>query len=79
MGWLLEIRDITKSFSGVPVLNGVSLSLQAGEIHALVGENGAGKSTLMKVVAGLHQPDAGELRLDGNPTRFRSPHEALQA
>lgn len=79
MGWLLEICDITKSFSGVPVLNGVSLSLQAGEIHALVGENGAGKSTLMKVVAGLHQPDAGELRLDGNPTRFRSPHEALQA
>ena len=76
---LLEACGISKSFAGVRVLDGVSLSVNSGEIHALVGENGAGKSTLMKVLTGLHSPDAGELRLDGQPVRFRNAHAAKTA
>jgi inositol transport system ATP-binding protein len=75
---LLEARDLRKSFSGVEVLHGVALELHRGEVHAVVGENGAGKSTLMKLLAGLEQPDAGELRLDGAPVFIGSPHEALR-
>ena len=61
MAPLLEMRDIRKSFLGVEVLHGVGLDCDAGEIHAVVGENGAGKSTLMKVLAGVHPPDGGEV------------------
>ncbi len=57
----LEMRGITKSFAGNTVLAGVDLAAAGGEVHALVGENGAGKSTLMKVLAGVHQPDAGRV------------------
>jgi len=71
------MRRIVKSFGGAQALRGVSLESAPGEVHALVGENGAGKSTLMKILAGHHYPDAGEIALDGNLVRFRSPHEAL--
>jgi inositol transport system ATP-binding protein len=79
MDWLFEARELTKSFSGVQVLSGVSFCLRAGEVHAVVGENGAGKSTLMKLLAGLEQPDSGDLRLKGYPVRFRGPHDALRS
>src|SRR5438270_63401 len=73
----LEMRGITKSFAGNNVLAGVSLRASAGEVHALVGENGAGKSTLMKILAGVHQPDGGEILIDGKPIRFSGPADAL--
>ncbi len=63
---LLEARAITKRFGGVRALEGVSASFHAGEVVAVMGENGAGKSTLMKCLAGVHQPDAGEVAVDGN-------------
>src|SRR5262245_49066097 len=75
----LEMRGITKSFAGNTVLADVSLTARAGEVHALVGENGAGKSTLMKILAGVHQPDAGEIFIDGAPRAFARPADALTA
>jgi len=71
------MQGITKRFPGVLANDAVDFDLAAGEIHALLGENGAGKSTLMKILYGLVQPDAGELRLRGTPVRFRSPRDAL--
>src|SRR5689334_11690526 len=73
----LEMRGITKSFAGNAVLTGVNLAAAAGEVHALVGENGAGKSTLMKILAGVHHPDAGETLIDGQVVRFSRPGDAL--
>ncbi|HMG72512.1 MAG TPA: sugar ABC transporter ATP-binding protein [Pyrinomonadaceae bacterium] len=73
----LEMRGINKSFAGNTVLAEVNLSARAGEVHALVGENGAGKSTLMKILAGVYQPDAGEILIDGQPVRFARPSDAL--
>ncbi len=73
---LVEMRDITKVFPGVVALDHVSFACEAGEVHAVVGENGAGKSTLMKILAGVYQPDAGEILIDGQPVRITSPHEA---
>jgi ABC-type sugar transport system ATPase subunit len=73
----LEMRGITKSFAGNRVLAGVSLRAAAGEVHALVGENGAGKSTLMKVLAGVHRPDGGEILIEGRPAHFSKPADAL--
>ena len=61
---LLEVRDVRKRFAGVKALDGVSLTVQPGEVLALVGENGAGKSTLMKILAGVYRPDAGQFFLD---------------
>jgi len=73
----LEMRGITKRFAGNTVLAGVDLRAAAGEVHALVGENGAGKSTLMKILAGVHQPDAGEVLIEGEAVRFARPAAAL--
>jgi ABC-type sugar transport system ATPase subunit len=72
------MQGIAKSFPGVQALDDVDLSVQAGEVHALVGENGAGKSTLIKILAGVHQPDRGQIRVDGRPIHFASPRAALQ-
>ncbi|MBM3876286.1 MAG: sugar ABC transporter ATP-binding protein [Verrucomicrobia bacterium] len=74
---LLEARSLTKSFPGVRALKGVSLSVQRGEVLAVIGENGAGKSTLMKILAGVQTADSGEILLDGQPAAIRSVHDAL--
>lgn len=79
----LEMRGISKSFSGNTVLDGVNIAAKAGEVLALLGENGAGKSTLMKILAGVHQPDdladGGEILIDGQPVKFARPADALAA
>ncbi|MEJ7749544.1 MAG: ATP-binding cassette domain-containing protein, partial [Candidatus Limnocylindrales bacterium] len=75
----MEARGIVKSFPGVLANDQVDFDLRPSEIHALLGENGAGKSTLMNVLAGLYQPDAGSLRIDGRPVAFRSPRDAIAA
>jgi ribose transport system ATP-binding protein len=76
---ILTVRGVTKSFPGVRALKGVDLTIYPGEVHALVGENGAGKSTLMKILAGAQGPDGGEIKLDGKPVHFHSPHQARLA
>lgn len=75
---LLAIRGIRKAFPGVVALDGVSFTLKAGTVHALMGENGAGKSTLMKIIAGVYIPDQGQILLNGRPVELRSPIDALQ-
>jgi ribose transport system ATP-binding protein len=74
---LLEVSGIGKSFPGVRALHEVAFSVGAGEVVAVLGENGAGKSTLMKILAGVQEPDAGEIRLEGRPVRIRSVEEGL--
>ncbi|MGL4650074.1 MAG: ATP-binding cassette domain-containing protein, partial [Caldilineaceae bacterium] len=66
----LIARDIRKSFGGVAALRDGQFELLPGEVHALLGENGAGKSTLIKIFTGVHQPDGGELVLEGKPVHF---------
>jgi rhamnose transport system ATP-binding protein len=73
---LLELRGVTKSFGAVRALRGVSLSLQPGEVHALLGENGAGKSTLIKVVTGAHQPDGGTIQIASEEVAHLTPAKA---
>jgi ribose transport system ATP-binding protein len=70
----LEARRVTKTFPGVKALQDVSIHLKRGSIHALLGENGAGKSTLIKVITGVHQPDSGEILLDGVLAQIRNAH-----
>jgi len=75
---VLELSDISKSFPGVNVLNGVNFALRAGEIHALLGENGAGKSTLVNLIGGVFPPDAGEIRIMGRPVHLKGPHDSIR-
>lgn len=75
---LLELRGISKSFSGVRVLENVHLEIRAAEVHALVGENGAGKSTLMNIVSGVVPADHGEVLWEGRPVHLRGPREAQE-
>ena len=75
----LAVRGVSKSFPGVKALDGVSLSLGQGQIHALLGENGAGKSTLIKILTGVHRPDSGEVTLHGEARHFHTPHDAIAA
>ncbi|MFT5324443.1 MAG: ribose transport system ATP-binding protein [Planctomycetaceae bacterium] len=74
---LLEVRDVTKGFPGVIALSHVKLTLGHGEVLALIGENGAGKSTLMKILAGVQEPDSGQLLIDGKPVRIDSVQTAF--
>ena len=73
---LVQMKNISKSFSGTKVLKGVNLELGHGEILALLGENGAGKSTLMKILSGIYSKDSGEIYLDGELCHFQNPKEA---
>ena len=72
----LELAGITKAYPGVVANSDISLSVQAGEIHAVLGENGAGKSTLMKIIYGSVQMDAGSIEVDGRAVRINNPREA---
>ncbi|MFE7979977.1 sugar ABC transporter ATP-binding protein [Streptomyces shenzhenensis] len=76
---MLSVTGVSKVFPGVRALSDVDFTARAGQVHALVGENGAGKSTLIKVLTGVHPPDAGEVRHDGSPVRFTTPLQAQQA
>ena len=73
----LRLEGIVKTFPGVRALDGVSLSVLSGEVHALMGENGAGKSTLMKVLGGIHQPDAGRIIVGDRPVAKASVTDAM--
>ena len=75
----LVARGIVKRFPGVTALAGVDLTVRPGEVVAVIGENGAGKSTLMKVLAGIHAPDAGTLSIDGRPRSFAGVRDAIGA
>lgn len=77
--YILTLKNITKEFPGVKALDDVTINIERGTIHGLVGENGAGKSTLIKVLAGIYRPNKGEIILDGKPCRFNSPIEARRA
>jgi ABC-type sugar transport system ATPase subunit len=76
---VIEIRGLSKRFPGVRALIDVDLELRQGEVHGLVGENGAGKSTVLKVVSGVHRPDAGEVFVDGRELRYGSPRASREA
>lgn len=79
MGKILEMKNISKSFSGVEVLKNMDFSLEEGEVRALLGANGAGKSTLMKILCGVYTATAGEVYLDGKPLALTSPSSARDA
>ena len=76
--YVLEMHDISKEFPGVKALDGVTLRVKPGEVHALMGENGAGKSTLMKCLFGIYKPDAGRIVYQGREVRFQNSMEALR-
>ncbi len=78
-GYLIEMQAISKSFGPASVLRDVTLRLRPGSVHALMGENGAGKSTLMKILAGVHHSDAGQILKEGKPLHLPSPRAALAA
>ncbi|NMM46655.1 sugar ABC transporter ATP-binding protein [Rhodospirillaceae bacterium KN72] len=78
MSTLVELKSVTKSFHGVNAVKSVDFDLRAGEIHSLLGENGAGKSTLTKIIAGVYEPNEGEVLFKGKKINFSNPHEALE-
>lgn len=75
---VVELKQITKRFPGIVANDSISIQLQKGEIHALLGENGAGKSTLMNILFGLYQPDEGHIEINGTPTPIDSPNKAIE-
>lgn len=77
MEYVLEMKDICKSFPGVKVLENVNLQIKPGEVHALMGENGAGKSTLMKILMGIYKADKGSIVLQGQETVIHGPKDAM--
>jgi general nucleoside transport system ATP-binding protein len=74
---MLELRNITKTFGSVVANNDVSIKIEKGTIHAIVGENGAGKSTIMRIAYGFYRADSGEILVDGKPVQIRNPHDAI--
>ncbi len=76
---ILEMRGLTKLYARVPAVEDINFTLMPGEVHALLGENGAGKSTLTKMIAGVVEPSAGEILLEGSPVHLRTPAAALEA
>ncbi len=76
--YILELKNATKRYAGVPAVEDVSIGLRRGEVHAVLGENGAGKSTLTKIMAGVVQPSAGSLYIEGQLVEPRTPNEAQQ-
>ena len=73
---LIEIKDLVKKFGNFTALNGVSLDVYPGEVHALLGDNGAGKSTLIKVLSGVHPPTSGKINVEGQEVNFATPRQA---
>ncbi len=73
---VLEVRHAVKRFGGVTALRAGNLALREGEVHAVVGDNGAGKSTMLKMIAGAHRPDEGQVLIDGRPVELRNPKDA---
>jgi ribose transport system ATP-binding protein len=78
MSFLLEMKDISKSYSGIDVLKRVSFNLSAGEVHVLLGENGAGKSTLIKILSGAEQKTSGKILIEGNEVEIKNPLDGLK-
>lgn len=74
----MQLRGVTKRFGSVIALRDIDISVQAGEVHCLLGDNGAGKSTLIKILSGVHRPTSGEILVDGEPVFFRSPRDAQE-
>ncbi|NLD51092.1 MAG: sugar ABC transporter ATP-binding protein, partial [Clostridiaceae bacterium] len=73
---ILVLKGITKSFSGVKVLQDVDIEINCGEVHAVIGENGAGKSTLMKIISGIYMPDSGTIYYDNEVVKIKDPLDA---
>ena len=76
---IVRVKGLSKTFSGIKVLDNVDFDICPGEVHALIGENGAGKSTLVKIISGVYAPLSGTITLDGTQVHFRDPHAARQA
>jgi simple sugar transport system ATP-binding protein len=76
---MLEVRNVTKTFGSVISLSDISTMVHAGQVTCVLGDNGAGKSTFIKMLAGVHRPDQGELLIDGEPVHFTAPRDALDA
>ena len=74
---IIQLQDVTKSYGAFDALRGVNLEIDQGEVLCVLGDNGAGESTLIKILSGLHQPTSGQMLLDGTPTTFSSPRDAI--